>query len=92
MAEAKAGGRGVRKEREGVVISVSGSKTVVVRVETRKRHPVYNKVLRQFAKFHAHDEASTARVGDKVRIVETRPLSRMKRWRVIARVPGQAGE
>jgi small subunit ribosomal protein S17 len=92
MAESNSGGRGVRKEREGVVISVSGSKSVVVRVEARKRHPVYSKVIRQFAKFHAHDEKSEARVGDKVRIVETRPLSRLKRWRVIERFPGQAAE
>lgn len=83
MAEAQDKQRGTRKERTGVVVSKSGNKTVVVEVERRKRHEQYDKVIRQTKKFHAHDEANTAKVGDQVRMVETRPLSRLKRWRVI---------
>lgn len=83
MADASAKERGTRKERQGFVVSKSGDKTVVVRVERRKRHERYGKVMWCSKKFHAHDENNTAKVGDCVRIVETRPLSRMKRWRVI---------
>ena len=83
MAEVDARERGTRKERLGVVVSKSGNKTVVVRVERRKRHAQYDKVIRESKKFHAHDEGNTAKEGDQVRIVETRPLSRLKRWRVI---------
>lgn len=72
-----------RKQRKGTVVSVSGNKSVVVRVETRRRHPVYGKVMRTHRKFHAHDESSKARVGDTVHIEESRPYSKMKRWRVI---------
>jgi small subunit ribosomal protein S17 len=92
MAEPVAVKRGVRKERKGLVVSISGTKSVVVQVETRKRHPLYGKEMRLFAKFHAHDEASAAKVGDRVRIEETRPMSRLKRWRVIEIVPMQAVE
>ncbi|MDD5760335.1 MAG: 30S ribosomal protein S17 [Desulfobulbaceae bacterium] len=74
--------RGVRKERKGFVISRSGSKSIVVRVERRFRHPVYGKVMKEFEKYHVHDEENEAEVGDMVRIVETRPISRMKRWRL----------
>ena len=63
-------------------------KTIVVKVDTIKAHPKYKKVVRRSAKFHAHDEANTAKIGDLVRIVETRPLSKNKRWRV-AEVLGQ---
>ena len=73
-----------RKQRNGTVMSVSGAKSVVVRVETRKRHPLYGKVVRTHRKFHAHDESGTAKVGDKVQIEECRPHSKMKRWRVTA--------
>jgi small subunit ribosomal protein S17 len=66
-----------------VVISRSGDKTVVVRVERREPHPFYGKVLKHFAKFHVHDEGNTAKVGDRVRIVESRPMSRLKRWRLV---------
>jgi small subunit ribosomal protein S17 len=83
MAEVQGQQRGTRKERLGVVVSKSGNKTVVVEVERRKRHEQYDKVIRQSKKFHVHDEANTAKVGDQVRIVETRPLSRLKRWRVV---------
>jgi len=79
-AELKARGR--RKERRGVVVSDAMDKTVVVRVDVVKPHPKYHKMLRRSIKLHAHDEAGSAKVGDVVRLVETRPLSRTKRWRV----------
>lgn len=75
--------RGVRKEREGRVISKSGNKTVVVLVERRKQHALYKKIVRHFKKYHVHDEKNEAKVGDKVRMMEVRPLSRLKRWRLI---------
>ena len=74
--------RGRRKERRGVVVSDGMDKTVVVRVDVVKPHPKYHKMLRRSIKLHAHDEAGSAKVGDVVRLVETRPLSRTKRWRV----------
>ncbi len=74
--------RGRRQERRGVVVSDAMDKTIVVRVETVKVHPRYKKVIRRAKKFHAHDEGNEAKVGDVVRIVETRPLSRMKTWRL----------
>jgi small subunit ribosomal protein S17 len=67
----------------GVVVSDKMEKTVVVSVETTKRHPLYNKVLRRAKKYLAHDENQEAREGDFVRIEETRPMSRRKRWRVV---------
>lgn len=84
MSEVKGKTRGVRKERCGSVISKSGDKSLVVLVEGRKRHPRYKKVVRAFKKFHVHDDKNEAKVGDKVVIVESRPISRMKRWRVIS--------
>lgn len=75
--------RGRRKSRNGVVISDAMDKTVVVSVEQTVTHQLYGKIYRRRHKFHAHDEANEARVGDTVRIVETRPLSKTKRWRVI---------
>ena len=74
--------RGQRKERRGVVVSTAMDKTIVVRVDTVKPHPRYKKVVRRSAKFHAHDEENVANVGDLVRIVETRPLSKTKHWRL----------
>ena len=71
-----------RQERRGVVVSDKGDKTIVVKVDVIKSHPRYKKVVRRSVKFHAHDEENTAGLGDTVRIVETRPLSRTKRWRV----------
>ena len=68
---------------EGVVVSDKGDKTIVVKVDTIKAHPRYQKVVRRSAKFHAHDEGNTAKVGDVVRIVETRPLSALKHWRLV---------
>jgi small subunit ribosomal protein S17 len=74
--------RGGRQERRGVVVSDKGDKTIVVKVDVIKSHPRYKKVVRRTVKFHAHDEANSAGVGDTVRIVETRPLSKQKRWRL----------
>jgi small subunit ribosomal protein S17 len=74
--------RGRRQERRGVVVSSAMDKTIVVKVDTIKAHPRYKKVVRRSAKFHAHDEENTANVGDVVRIVETRPLSKTKNWRL----------
>lgn len=75
--------RGTRKERVGDVISNKMAKTIVVRVERRFPHPRFKKVVTAFTKFYAHDEKAEARVGDKVRIEETRPLSKLKRWRLV---------
>lgn len=75
--------RGRRKVRVGRVVSDKMDKTVVVAVETLVRHPLYQKVIRKTKKFKAHDEHNACRVGDKVRIMETRPLSKEKRWRVV---------
>ncbi len=75
--------RGVRKERKGVVVSDKMDKTIVVRVTRRIRHPLYGKEMSQSRKFHVHDEANEAKIGDTVRIVESRPLSRLKRWRLV---------
>ncbi len=74
--------RGRRQERQGTVVSDAMEKTIVVKVEVVKAHPRYKKVVRRSVKFHAHDEGSAAKVGDIVRIVETRPLSKTKRWRL----------
>ncbi|MDZ4200131.1 MAG: 30S ribosomal protein S17 [Kiritimatiellia bacterium] len=75
--------RGNRKERVGRVVSDAADKTIVVAVDRRVRHPLYGKIQRKTAKFHAHDEANAAKIGDTVRIVETRPLSRLKCWRLL---------
>lgn len=82
-ARAGAAMRHRRRERTGVVVSDAMNKTVVVRVEQVFRHPKYEKVIRRSRKFYAHDEAEVAHRGDTVRIRETRPLSKLKRWRVI---------
>lgn len=74
---------GVRKERVGEVVSNKMAKTIVVRVERRFQHPRYKKVVTGYKKFYAHDEKNDAKVGDRVRIVETRPLSKLKRWRLV---------
>lgn len=75
--------RARRKTRVGVVVSDKMEKTVVVKVETTTRHPLYRKTMRKVRKFKAHDERSEAHAGDKVLIAETRPLSKEKRWRVV---------
>jgi len=76
--------RGRKKVREGVVVSDHMDKTVVVAVQRRISHPVYKKVVRRTSKFAAHDPENRCRVGDRVRIMETRPLSRRKRFRVVS--------
>src|ERR1043166_414647 len=75
--------RGHRKERVGEVVSDKMNKTIVVRVERRFRHPQFKKVVTAFSKFYAHDEKNEAKVGDRVRIQETRPLSKTKSWRLV---------
>jgi len=74
--------RGRRKDRVGVVVSDTRDKTVTVEVVSSKTHPKYKKTIQVRKKFHAHDELNDAHLGDTVRIVETRPLSKTKRWRV----------
>ena len=76
-------GRGRRKVREGYVVGDKMDKTVVVNVEDRVKHRLYGKVLRQTSRMKVHDEANSAGVGDRVRIMETRPLSATKRWRLV---------
>jgi small subunit ribosomal protein S17 len=76
--------RGSRKEREGRVVSDKMQKTVVVALERRVAHPVYGKMVKRTVKVKAHDEENTAKTGDLVRIAETRPLSKDKRWRLVA--------
>jgi len=83
MAEVAATKRASRKQRKGVVVSRSGDKTIVVSVERRKQHPLYGKTIRQSSKCHVHDEENAAGVGDTVNIMETRPLSKQKRWRLV---------
>ncbi|MCB0275243.1 MAG: 30S ribosomal protein S17 [Calditrichaeota bacterium] len=75
--------RGIRKTRVGMVVSDKMDKTVVVAVERPVKHPLYKKFIRQTTKFHAHDDSNQCDIGDKVRIMETRPLSRTKRWRIV---------
>ena len=75
--------RNNRKVRQGIVVSAVNDKTIVVNVRERKPHPVYGKMMVVSKKFHAHDENNEAGVGDIVTIMETRPLSKMKRWRLL---------
>ncbi len=75
--------RGNRKERVGEVISNKMTKTIVVRVERRFPHPRFKKVVTSYKKFYAHDEKNEAKPGDRVRIEETRPVSKLKRWRLV---------
>ena len=83
--------RGNRKERLGEVISNKMAKTIIVRVERRFAHPRFKKVVTGYKKLYAHDEKSEAKVGDRVRIEETRPLSKTKRWRLVAVVAKSSG-
>ncbi len=76
-------GGGVLKVRQGVVVSDKADKTITVRVDTARRHRMYKKIVRTSSKLHAHDEANEANVGDTVRVIESRPLSRTKRWRLV---------
>ena len=75
--------RNRRKVRQGVVVSTAGEKTCVVKIEERKKHPLYGKMITRSTKLHAHDEENLAGVGDTVSIMETRPISKMKRWRLV---------
>ena len=75
--------RNERKVREGMVVSDKMDKTIVVAIETMTLHPIYKKRVKRTTKFKAHDENNTAQAGDRVRIMETRPLSRDKRWRLV---------
>lgn len=74
--------RNRRKTRIGIVVSDSRDKTIAVRIDMSRPHPKYEKVVRTSNKLHAHDEENSAKLGDTVRIVETRPLSKLKRWRL----------
>jgi small subunit ribosomal protein S17 len=75
--------RGSRKTRTGEVVSNDMNKTIVVRTVTRVPHPKFGKIVKQMKKFYAHDEQNQAKTGDRVRIMETRPLSKLKRWRLV---------
>ena len=75
--------RGIRKTRVGVVVSDKMDKTIVVEIRTRVKHPLYGKIMNRTEKFKAHDEENSCGVGDTVRIMETRPLSKDKRWRLV---------
>jgi small subunit ribosomal protein S17 len=75
--------RGRRKVREGYVISDKMDKTIVIKVESMVKHRLYGKVLRQTSRLKAHDEQNAAAVGDRVRVMETRPISATKRWRIV---------
>ena len=83
MTEKQAKPRGRRKVREGFVTSDKMNKTVVVEVEDRVKHPLYGKVVRRTSKLKAHDENNACGIGDRVLLMETRPLSATKRWRVV---------
>jgi len=74
--------RSKRKERVGIVVSDKMDKTIVVQVERITRHPLYGKIVRRNKKYKAHDESNQCKIGDRVRIMETRPLSKEKRWRL----------
>ncbi len=75
--------RNLRKERVGIVTSNKMDKTITVKVERREKHPIYGKFVKKTSKFAAHDEANDCGIGDTVKIMETRPLSKNKRWRLI---------
>ncbi len=81
MAETE--NRNARKVRTGVVVSISGNKSVTVKIDYRKHHPKYGKMMTISKKLHAHDENNECNVGDKVTVMETRPLSKTKRWRLL---------
>ena len=83
MTETKDAARGARKTRTGVVVSDKMQKTVVVAIERRVPHPVYGKMMTRTTRLKAHDEENAAKAGDTVRIMETRPMSKDKRWRLV---------
>ena len=82
-APAKTAERGLRKERVGTVVSTKMAKTLVVETTTRVPHAKFGKIIKQVKRFYAHDEEGKAQLGDTVRITETRPLSKLKRWRLV---------
>ena len=82
-SETTAPNRGLRKTRVGEVISNKTDKTIVVKTITRVPHPRFGKIVKQTKKFHVHDEANAAQIGDRVAIMETRPVSRLKHWRLV---------
>jgi small subunit ribosomal protein S17 len=92
MSEVQQAKTSAKKERVGEVVSDRSDKTVVVKVTRRVPHPQFRKIINRFKKFHAHDEKNEAKVGDTVRIRETRPMSRLKRWEIIEIVRKGAGE
>ena len=75
--------RNLRKERLGIVISDKMEKSIIVTEETKIKHPLYGKFMKRTKKYHAHDEKNDAKIGDTVKIMETRPLSKTKRWRLV---------
>ena len=79
----RATSRGLRKTRVGEVVSDKGNKTIIVKAVTRVPHAKFGKIVKQVTKFHVHDEKNEAKVGDQVSIAETRPLSKLKRWRLV---------
>ena len=74
---------GAKKVRQGTVVSSKADKTITVQIEVTRRHPVYEKVVRKSSTIHAHDEANDANAGDTVRVIESRPTSKLKRWRLV---------
>ena len=86
MTESK---RGERKTTVGLVVSDKMEKTITVQTETKKRHPLYKKFVKHYTKYYAHDEENQARQGDLVEIMETRPLSKNKRWRLVRVISSQ---
>ncbi len=83
MEETKTISKSVKKDRIGIVVSDKMHKTIVVEVHRRMQHPKFKKIVSKFKKFYVHDEKQEAKVGDLVRIEETRPLSKLKRWRLV---------
>lgn len=83
MADSPQQSVALRKTRQGVVVSDARDKTITIRIDVSRAHPVYGKTVRRSSKLHAHDENNEARVGDTVRVVECRPLSLQKRWRMV---------
>ena len=75
--------RNRRKVRQGIVLSAAMNKSIIVRIDRKIKHPLYNKPVMRSAKLYAHDESNEANIGDTVRIMETRPLSKLKRWRLL---------
>src|SRR5271169_2883771 len=92
VATANAAAPGIRKERVGEVVSNKMTKTIVVRVKRRFPHPQFKKIVTAYKKFYAHDEKAEAKIGDTVRIQETRPLSKLKRWQLLEVVERNAEE